>query len=102
MEKQTEIASVIEEKNKYQKRCHEVEDENFELKLFISNEAMRNEKFKNALIDVFKELDTVGFLHGAGSKEIAKNKLVEAMKTRYGEKFWNMVIVKEEPKPAVE
>lgn len=94
---ESKVENSIEQNNKYRVRCHELEDENSALNCEIEKEKIRNEKLKKDLLDVFKELDTVGIIHGAGSKARAKEKLIEAMKTRYGDKYWNKVIIKDEP-----
>lgn len=56
-------------------------------KFLLTKERMLNNELKTSILEAIKELDTVGILHGAGSKQRAKEKLVEILKNYYGEDY---------------
>lgn len=77
--------------HEWRNKCHQLEEQ-----LNVANDKLNLEKEKNEqlrfdLLNVLKELDIVGILHGAGSKQRAKKILIDAMQSRYGAD-WNKKI----------
>lgn len=80
-----DMNNIHEIKAKYQ----EAVSSNKALEKIIEIEKTKNEEFRLNCLDALAELDIVGILHGAGSKQRAKEKLTEAMIKRYGVN-WNI------------